>query len=315
MIKPIKIRDVQLSNNLFMAPLAGYTDVGFRSLCKSLGAGLTYTEMISVRAMTKNNLQTRQLLYRESNEVPCAVQLFGKDPNDFALAVKNPLIKDFEIIDINMGCPAQKVVKNGSGSALLKDIESAEKIIKACVENTDKPITVKIRIGFNDEIIVAEEFVKMCERAGASAITIHGRTREQMYSGVADWEIIKKCARLVKIPVIANGDIRSIEDIENLSKNSNIAGFMIGRGALGNPQIFSQLQKIEANISKLDAIKKHIEILLKYFPERYVLINMRKHICFYLRGEKNSAETRAKVVRMENFEDVFNTLEEFFTAN
>ena len=311
MIKSIKISNVKLKNNILMAPLAGYTDVGFRSLCHEYGAGLTFTEMVSVKGLLHNPQKTMELLYREKNDSPCAVQLFGNVPEDFIKAINHPILKDFDIIDINMGCPAPKIVKNGEGSALLKNISLAEEIISSCVKATTKPVSVKFRIGYDENDINAIEFAKMCERAGASFITIHGRTTKQQYSGHSDWNIIKKCADEVNIPVFANGDILEKRDIDSIMCDSKVAGVMIGRGALGNPEIFSVLQGKDVKVNKLEQIKRHIEIYRKYFSDRYVLVNMRKHICFYIKGKNGSKELRTKIVTSESFDELFYLLEEY----
>lgn len=309
MKKCINIGNVKIKNNVFLAPLAGYTDVAFRSICQDFGVGLTYTEMISVRGLIHNPKKTGELLHRESNDVPCAVQLFGKNPQDFVKCINHEILKDFEIIDINMGCPAQKIVKNGEGSALLKNMKLAEEIIRACVSATTRPVTVKFRIGYTEDDIVAEEFAKMCERAGASAITIHGRTREQQYSGHADWDIIERCAKMVKIPVIANGDILTRKDFLYLTRrDSKIAGVMIGRGALGNPEIFSEIFGKKIFPNKIELIERHIFILRKYFSDRYVLLNMRKHICFYIKNFHGSRDLRTKIVTAQNFDELFEFL-------
>lgn len=309
MQRSLFIGNVRIKNNVFLAPLAGYTDVAFRSICKEFGAGLTFTEMVSVRGLLYSPKKTQELLHRELNDVPCAVQLFGKNPEDFVKCINHEILKDFEIIDINMGCPAPKIVKNGEGSALLKNMKLAEEIIRACVSATTRPITVKFRIGYSSNSVVAEEYAKMCERAGASAITIHGRTREQQYSGRADWEIIEKCAKLVKIPVIANGDVLTRRDFLHLTRSeSGIAGVMIGRGALGNPEIFASILGKNVKVNKLEIIKRHTEIYRRYFSDRYVLLNMRKHICFYIKNCRGSRELRTKIVTSQNFEELFQLL-------
>lgn len=235
----MNISNITIENGLFLAPMAGITDKSFRALCKNFGAGLTTTEMVSVKGLYYNSKNTFKLLEISSCEKPCAVQLFGHEPEIFKAVLKSGVLDKFDIIDINMGCPAPKIVKNGDGSALMKNLDLASQIIKACVASTTKPVTVKFRKGFkkNDDKLI--EFAKMCEESGANAITIHPRTREDMFSGTIDLNDIKKVKESVSIPVIGNGDVVDICSYEQMSQVCD--GVMIGRGAFKRPEIFSEI--------------------------------------------------------------------------
>ena len=233
----MKIGNVETKNNVFLAPMAGITDLPFRLICKENGAGLVYSEMVSSKALLYGDEKTKLLLNTCEKERPLAVQIFGSDEEAISYAAK--YVSSFaDIVDINMGCPAPKVVKNGDGSRLLLDLEKVEKIVRAAVSSSLVPVTVKMRTGWDQENIVAVEAAKIVERAGASAITIHGRTRSQYYSGQADWNIIKEVKKSVKIPVIGNGDLRSTADIKKAFDTTGVDAVMIGRAAFGNPWIF-----------------------------------------------------------------------------
>ena len=266
----MKIKNVQTRSDIFLAPMAGVTDEGFRKLCVDYGAGLTYTEMVSAKALYKNSKKTLKLLRVAENEKPIAVQLFGHEPEVFYEVIKSGVLDKFDIIDINMGCPAPKIVKNGDGSVLLRNMDLARQIIEKCVSATDKPITVKFRMGYYENQNVAVEFAKMCEEAGASAITIHGRTKEQMYSGRANYDVIKDVVSAVKIPVIGNGDVVDKSSYEQMLK-TGVAAVMIGRGALGNPELFSELLGKPQKVNKLQQIKEHYEILQQSIEEKYLV--------------------------------------------
>ncbi len=308
----MKIKDINLKNDIILAPMAGYSDIGFRHICKKFGVALTVTEMISARALMFDSEKTKLLLETDELETPKAVQIFGNDPEVMAKAVKNPLLKDFDIIDINMGCPAPKIVKNGEGSALMKNPDLAEKIIKACVSASDKPVTVKFRLGWDDDSINAVEFAKMCERAGASLITVHGRTRAQFYTGTANYKEIKKVVDAVNIPVVANGDVVDKASYSKIKKETGCDGVMIGRGAVGNPWMFLDILGVKYKKNNLETIKEHYDLLEKSRGKRYTLVNMRKHILAYLKGEENASDIKRKAVRMETKEEVMNLLEEYF---
>ncbi len=304
-MKTVKIKNVELKSNLILAPMAGFTDLAFRSLCSGFGAGLTVTEMVSAKALSYKNKKTEELLFTLENESPKAVQIFGHEVEVMAEACKNPLLQKFDIIDINMGCPAPKIISNGDGSALLKDFELARNIIEACVKATEKPITVKFRIGFYDDEIVAEKFAKMCEEAGVAAITVHGRTTKQGYSGSVDYEIIRKVKDAVSIPVFANGDCRSREDYEKIMEITKADGVMIGRAALGRPEIFKEInENVTLKENKLEQIKWHYERMLEVYSERYVVLYMRSHLAQYLKGEYKNSKALVEILKIDKYADI-----------
>ena len=312
-MKTVKIKNVELKSNLILAPMAGFTDLAFRSLCHNFGAGLTVTEMVSAKALSYNNKKTEELLFKLDNESPKAVQIFGHEPEVMAEACRNPLLQKFDIIDINMGCPAPKIISNGDGSALLKDIDLARTIIEECTKATDKPITVKFRIGFYDDAIVAVEFAKMCEEAGAAAITVHGRTTKQGYSGEVNYEIIRKVKEAVSIPVFANGDCRNREDYERIMNITKADGVMIGRAALGCPEIFKEInENIILKENKFEQIKWHYEKMLEVYSERYVVLYMRSHIAQYLKGEYKNSKALVEILKIDNYADILAHLSKIF---
>lgn len=318
----MKIGNVATDNNIFLAPMAGITDLPFRLICKEKGAGLVYTEMVSAKALLYGDEKTKLLLKTCKEERPLAVQIFGSDIESIAYASK--YVSEFaDIVDINMGCPAPKVVKNGDGSRILLDLELVKQIVETAVKNSKVPVTVKIRKGWDEEHIVALEAAKIIEQAGASAITVHGRTRSQYYSGEADWEIIKKVKETVKIPVIGNGDLKCAEDVEKAFKFSNVDGVMIGRATLGNPWIFSQTleylktgKKISkpSNEERLNIILKHIELEINEKGERVAIKEMRKHISAYTKSLKDSSQFRNKMNTLETKKEVIDCLKEYFNT-
>jgi tRNA-dihydrouridine synthase B len=305
----MKIKNIELKNNLILAPMADYTDIAFRKICSEMGASLTVTEMVSAKALMYESAKTYDLLQTFEGETPVAVQIFGSEPEIMAAACKNQALDKFDIIDINMGCPAPKIVKNGEGSALMKEFELAKRIIKACVNATKKPVTVKFRLGFEEDNIVAVEFAKMCEEAGASAITVHGRTREQFYSGKVNYDAIKAVKQAVKIPVIGNGDITDKESFKRML-STGVDAVMIGRGAIGNPWIFKELLGEPYKKDKLNIIKKQIEYLIQYGKdERYIVLTMRKNIAQYLKGEIDAKKHTQDFFKLESLEEVLEFLD------
>ena len=311
-MKKLKIGNVELENNVIFAPIAGYSDVGMRYLAKKYGAGLTFTEMISAKALVYGNQKTKDLLATFEGEKPVAVQLFGNDPQVFGEAVKLEELQKFDIIDVNMGCPAPKIFSNNEGSALLLDIPRAVKIVQSLKQNTSKPISVKFRSGIDQDHIVAVEFAKAMEKAGADALTIHARTKQQGYSGKADLMIAKEVKEAVQIPVIVSGDCVDKESFDNILKVTNADGVMIARGAFGKPEIFAEVLGKKVKVDKLDDIKTHIQILSQFFDERYVVLNMRSHIAHYIKGKKVSAQTKLELMKAETIEEVLRLLCQIF---
>lgn len=308
----MKIGNVELKSNLLFAPIAGFSEVGFRSLCASYGAGLTYTELISAKGLCYNNENTEQLLVKEENDSPCAVQLFGSDPEFLYKAAKDERLKGFEIIDINMGCPVKKVFNNGDGSALMKDPKLIEEIVKATKEGAKRPVSVKMRAGINIGEPLAVECALAAQRGGANAVTIHPRYKEQLYSGVADHNITKEVKKALTIPVIANGDIVDIDSLNRVKELTNADGFMIARGALGRPQIFSELQGIDVNVNIKDLIYKHIAILKNHLSDITICNQMKTQICYYAKGKPYAKQVRKEIVLTKTLDETFKVVEEYF---
>lgn len=294
----MKIGSVELKNDLLLAPMAGYTDVGFRKVCRDCGCALSYTEMVSAKALIYDSKKSQELLITEQDESPKAVQIFGHEPDIMAEVCKNGALEKFDIIDINMGCPAPKIVKNGDGSFLLTNINLATEIVTKCVKSTNKPITVKMRLGYDDEF-VATEFAKRFEEAGVSAITVHGRTKNQMYAGSSDYDKIRLVKDSVSIPIIANGDVKDKESYNKIKSVTNCDFVMIGRASVGNPMVFSQILGTNSNMTKLDCIINHIAIMQKYYTEKFIVLNMRKHIACLLKGENVTSEQKQKIMTIE----------------
>ncbi|KMT22036.1 tRNA dihydrouridine synthase DusB [Clostridium cylindrosporum] len=309
----MKIGNFVPDNNVFLAPMAGVTDKSYRIICKSQDCGMVYTEMISSKGMYYGSKRTGLMLDIDPREGATAVQIFGSDPDIMGFMAET--IGDNEkvsIIDINMGCPAPKIVKNCDGSALMKDPKTAEKVVKKVVEKAKKPVTVKIRKGWDDSLINAVEFAKMLEAAGASAITIHGRTRAQMYEGVADWDIIKKVKEAISVPLIGNGDVKSPESAKKLIEYTGCDGIMIGRAAMGNPFIFKRVVhylktgEIIDDVpgrDKIDTALYHLS-LAEEFKGHTGVIEMRKHIAWYIKGMKDAAAVRDAVNKMTSKEEM-----------
>ena len=319
-LKPIKIGNIVIENNIFLAPMAGVTDKAYRNICKEYGAGLVYTEMVSSKAIFHNDKKTENLMNLENEKKPIAIQIFGSDEETMGYAAKY-VSEKADIIDINMGCPAPKVVKNGDGSKLLLDIDKAEKIIRSVIKNTNKPVTVKIRKGWDNNNIVAVEFAQMIEQAGASAITIHGRTRSEFYSGKVDLEIIKKVKNSVSIPVIGNGDIINEETAKEMFEKTGVDAIMIGRGSFGNPWIFEKLihyfktgekMKDKSTEEKYRILERHIKYELQYKPEIVAIHELRKTIAWYTKGLPNSSEFRDSINKIETKEKLLKEIDDYF---
>ena len=310
----LKIGNVVLKNNLLLAPMAGYTDMVFRLIAHKCGAGLTETEMVSAKALYFGNQKTKDLLKFKKQEKPRAVQIFGHEPEIFASVLSSGVLDDFDIIDINMGCPAPKIFNNGDGCALMKNAKLACEIIKTAKKSTKKPIMVKFRAGIDDKNINAIEFAEMCKQAGADAIVVHPRTREQYYSGQADWALIKKIKEKVSIPVIANGDIKSKGDATKCLEITGADGVMIGRGALGNPQIFSEILGKRAPYSKKQALLKILQILKENYSESYVLGQMRAHLVHFIKSEKNATKAKIKLLKIEKLDELETAIINFYSS-
>lgn len=292
-LTPLQIGKNRIENNVLSAPLAGYTNYPFRKLVKGYGAGLCFTEMVSAKGLKYGSENTEELLYTHPDEGVCAVQIFGSEPYTMRLACEHEKLAPFPIVDINMGCPVPKIYKNGEGSALLENPDLAEEIVKECVKS-GKTVTVKFRIGVNADKLVTEEFAKRMEGAGASMLTIHGRTRDKMYAGEVHFEEIAKAKRAVKIPVIANGGVFSDEDAQTLLDRTGADGVMVARAMLFNPQIFCQLTG-NAGESKLNMFEKQLKWTGQVFDERFTVVFMRKMAAFYIKGERNASQIKEQL--------------------
>lgn len=315
----LKIGNVELENNLILAPMAGVTNQPFRMICKEFGPGMVCMEMASSRAIFHDDKKTNRLLNTEGEKRPISFQIFGSDEETMGYAASY-VSEMADIVDINMGCPAPKVVKNGDGSKLLLDLEQAEKIMKAVVKNSKVPVTLKYRKGWDKENIVAVEVAKIAERVGISAIIIHGRTRSEFYSGIADLEMIKQVKQEVDIPVIGNGDIVDEESALRMFEETGVDGIMIGRGSFGNPWIFKKIahfletgEKLQepSNQEKLEVMKKHIDLAVKEKGE-IAIKELRKHIAWYTKNLKNSSEFRNEMNKIETEVDLIRKIEEYF---
>ena len=316
----LKIGNVELENNLILAPMAGVTNLPFRIICKDYGAGMVCTEMASAKAMFHNDQKTKRLFNTKGEKRPISFQVFGSELESIAYAVK--YMSDFaDIIDINMGCPAPKVVKNGDGSKLLLDLEKAKQIIETAVQNSKVPVTVKFRKGWDKENIVAVEIAQIAEQAGASAVTIHGRTKSEFYTGKADWDIIKKVKQSVHIPVIGNGDVTDEESALAMFEQTGVDGIMIGRGSFGNPWIFKNIKHYlqtgeklpqPTNQERLQIMEKHIQLAVEEKGEDIAIKELRKHISWYTKNLKNSSEFRNSINKIEKKDELISTIEEYF---
>ena len=312
------IGNVKIDGNLALGPMAGVTDMPFRMICKEFGADLLYTEMISAKGIYYKNKNTEPLWQIDDTEHPVALQLFGSEPGLMADMAEQIEYRNFDILDINMGCPVPKVVNNGEGSALMKNPELAAKIVRAISDRIKKPVTVKFRKGFNDENINAVEFAKMMEQSGASAVAVHGRTRQQYYQGHADWDVIARVKQVCNIPVIGNGDINTPKDIIDMRNQTDCDGFMIGRGARGNPWIFRDMKYYYEHGDlppRPDAhevrgmILRHARLMTEFKGEYIGIHEMRKHVAWYSAGMYDSARLRGLVNEVETYDELVELLD------
>ena len=319
----LTIGNVTLENNVILAPMAGVTDLPFRLLCREMGAGLVCMEMVSAKAIYYNNKNTEELLKVHPGELPASLQLFGSDPEILAAMAARIQDRPYSFIDLNMGCPVPKVVNNGEGSALMKNPKLVEKILTAMVKAVDKPVTVKIRKGFDDNHVNAVEIAKIAEACGVSAVAVHGRTREQYYSGRADWEIIRMVKEAVKIPVIGNGDVDSPEKAKRLLDETGCDGVMIGRGAQGNPWIFREtveyletgaLPKRPDNDEKREIVRRHALMEMDLKGEYTAVREMRRHLSWYTFGMPGAAKLRGTINQMETMEQLLQMIDNVFTS-
>ncbi len=287
-------------NTYVLAPLAGYTDLAFRLLCRERGAGLCFSEMISCHGLVYEQKNTRLLLQTTTNDRPLGIQLFGSNPEVMAEAASRINVQEADCIDINMGCPVRKVIKKGAGAALMKDIRLAEDIINQVVRHTTLPVTVKFRSGWNNEHIIAPEFAQMAESAGASAVTVHARTWAQAFGGKADWQIIARVKGSVSIPVIGNGDILCYEDGEKMRSETGCDGVMIGRGALGNPWVFSQQGRPDSLKKRLPVLLRHLELVEEHLKAEKILFRVKNHIGRCLGGLPGASRMRQEIMALKD---------------
>ena len=323
MKEKLKIGKVELENKVILAPMAGVTDITFRTICKEFGIGLVTTEMVSSKALFYQDKKTQELMVVNPANRPIALQLFGHEPEVMAHAVENKInqMENIDIIDVNMGCPAPKIVKNGDGSAILKNPKLAGEIVKAIKKVALKPVTVKIRAGWDDKSINAVEVSKILEDSGADAIAVHGRTREQFYSGKADYSIIRKVKESIKsIPIIGNGDVFTPEAALKIIEETSCDGILLARGVLGNPWLITNVIRAYEGrkdfvyptpVERVEMLKKHSFMLSKVMPERLTVLEMRKHAAWYIKGLRGSNEVRNRINTITSLDELFKLLEEY----
>jgi tRNA-dihydrouridine synthase B len=319
----MSIRDILRQNPLVLAPMAGITDFPFRMICKELGAGLVFSEMVSVEALIREHKRTFNMLHTDHAERPVVFQIFGSKPKSMADAARIVSQGVVDFIDINMGCPVPKVLKCGAGSALLRNIGLAKEIMAAVVDASSVPVTVKIRLGWDSQNIVATDIARVAESVGIAAVTVHGRTKVQGFCGHADWSMIKQVKDSVRIPVIGNGDVRSAHDVKKMKDETGCDGVMIGRAIQGNPWIFREAkQYLELGVipphptlvERKTIMLRHINDMIKALGENIGILEIRKHLCWYTKGFPGGAEFRTKVNHMLRAEEVVRAVEDFFST-
>ncbi len=298
------IKSLLTDNPFVLAPLAGYTDLAFRLLCRELGAGLCFTEMISCHGMVYQQKNTLVLLQTCPHDRPLGLQLFGANPEIMGEAAAMITKNDADFIDINMGCPVRKVTRKGAGAALMGDMKLAQAIIRRVVANSHLPVTVKCRSGLDRENIIAPAFAKMAEDAGAAAVTVHGRTWKQAFSGTADWQVIREAQQQVAIPVIGNGDILRYSDGRHMLDETGCAGVMIGRGALGNPWVFSRQGRPDTLLGRLPVIQRHLELAERYLDVEKMIFRLKNHVSRYLSGLPGASMIRQEIMRQRSFAEL-----------
>ena len=315
----MKIGNIELKNRYVLAPMAGVSDLPFRLLCSEYGAALVCTEMVSAKALHYHNKNTVELMQTRPEERPVSLQIFGSEPDIMAEQAKAIEDQPFDILDINMGCPMPKIVNNGDGSALMKNPKLVGEVVSAVVKATVKPVTVKIRKGFDADHVNAVEIAKIIEESGAAAVHVHGRTRTQYYEGKADWSIIKAVKDAVKIPVIGNGDVNSYEDACRMIEETGCDMVSVARGAKGAPWIFKELAEgkkyTPSNEERIEVMKRHIALELETKGEFTAVREMRKHICWYTTGMKNSSHLRTRLAEVETVEKLYELIDEILCPN
>lgn len=325
-MKKLKIGSIELKTNVVLAPMAGVTDITYRTICKEMGAGLVYTEMVSAKGLYYRDGKTEQLMKINEKNRPVSLQIFGSDPDIMSYVVEKYINErnDIDIIDVNMGCPAPKIVKNGDGCSLMKSPDTAGKIINKIKRVANKPITAKIRSGWSTESINAVEFAKILEFNGLDMVAVHGRTREQFYTGKADYNIINEVKKSVNIPVVGNGDVYSPKDAAKMIDETNCNAVMIGRGILGNPWLIMNTVKILSNDTnfyepslkeRINMIKRHASMLVDELDEKIAILEMRKFAAWYMKGMKNSSEIRSNINKITNSEELYRILDEYIEIN
>lgn len=315
----MNIGTLKLKNNIFVAPMAGITDTAFRTICSEMGAGLLFTEMISAKGLYYNDTKTKELMNIEDKNRPIGIQLFGSDPDIFVEVIEKHINNNerIDLIDLNLGCPAPKIVKNGDGSALMKNPDLIGEIVYKIKRVANKPVTAKIRAGWDEDSINAVKVGKIIQEAGADAVTVHGRHRQQFYSGKADWNVISEVKENLNIPVIGNGDIFTVEDAKAMEKQTRCDGIMLARGILGNPWLIKSLsniynnEEIEATSKeKLHMILRHFELIEKYKGRRRAILEMRKHTGWYIKGMENAAKIRDRINKVKEKKEFEKILKE-----